>query len=135
MKERLNGHRVALRGTWEFLLTVIYTVWYHQMQQVKEGRGDQADRSSCNLALLTDLTCRWRTNLRSQHPSPSSPEMLPRRNYPFNCWWVAATADEVSRRPLSRWLLEQRVVLFRKEDGTPVALEDRCAHRWAPLSQ
>jgi hypothetical protein len=26
------------------------------------------------------------------------------------------------------------VVLFRKEDGTPVALEDRCVHRHLPLS-
>jgi len=26
------------------------------------------------------------------------------------------------------------VVLYRKKDGGPVALEDRCPHRWAPLS-
>jgi phenylpropionate dioxygenase-like ring-hydroxylating dioxygenase large terminal subunit len=58
-----------------------------------------------------------------------------KRNYPFNCWWVAATAAEVSRKPTCRWLLEQRIVLFRTEDGTLAALEDRCAHRWAPLSQ
>jgi len=56
------------------------------------------------------------------------------RNYPFNCWWAAAATDEVSRKPLSRWLLEQRVVLFRTAAGDPVALADRCAHRWAPLS-
>jgi phenylpropionate dioxygenase-like ring-hydroxylating dioxygenase large terminal subunit len=57
------------------------------------------------------------------------------RNYPFNCWWVAAAAEEVTRRPLCRWLLEQRVVLYRTEDGGIAALEDRCAHRRAPLSQ
>ena len=58
-----------------------------------------------------------------------------KRNYPFNCWWVAAIAEEVTSKPLSRWLLEQRVVLFRTKDGTVSALDDRCAHRWAPLSQ
>ena len=57
-----------------------------------------------------------------------------KRNYPFNCWWVGATTEEVTRKPISRWLLEQRVVLFRTEDGAVAALEDRCAHRWAPLS-
>ena len=56
------------------------------------------------------------------------------RNYPFNCWWAAAATDEVSRKPLSRWLLEQRVVLFRTAAGDPVALADRCAHRWAPYN-
>lgn len=55
-------------------------------------------------------------------------------NYPRNCWWVIATKAEVNRQPLGRILLGQPVVLFRKEDGTVVALEDRCAHRWAPLS-
>jgi phenylpropionate dioxygenase-like ring-hydroxylating dioxygenase large terminal subunit len=57
------------------------------------------------------------------------------RNYPSNCWWVAAMAEEVTRKPLCRWLLENRVVLYRALDGAIVALEDRCAHRWAPLSQ
>jgi phenylpropionate dioxygenase-like ring-hydroxylating dioxygenase large terminal subunit len=56
------------------------------------------------------------------------------RNFPLNCWWVAATAAEVTRTPLQRWLLERPVVLYRKEDGTAVALDDRCPHRWAPLS-
>ena len=58
----------------------------------------------------------------------------PLRNWPLNCWWVAATAAEVTTRPISRWLLEQRVALFRTEKGALSALEDRCAHRWAPLS-
>lgn len=55
--------------------------------------------------------------------------------YPSNCWWVAATTEEVTRAPLSRWLLDQRVVLFRTVANAVTALEDRCAHRWAPLSQ
>lgn len=57
-----------------------------------------------------------------------------RRNYPLNCWWVAAFADEVGRAPMSRWLLDTPVVLYRTEAGKIVALEDRCPHRQAPLS-
>ena len=56
-------------------------------------------------------------------------------NYPRNMWWVAAYSDEVTNKPISRWLLETPVVLYRLEDGTPAALYDRCPHRWAPLSE
>ncbi len=56
------------------------------------------------------------------------------RNYPYNCWWVAAFSDEVSRDPLGRWLLDMPVLLYRREDGTAVAVENRCPHRGAPLS-
>jgi phenylpropionate dioxygenase-like ring-hydroxylating dioxygenase large terminal subunit len=51
-----------------------------------------------------------------------------------NYWYVAASDDEVGRKPLRRILLGEPVVLFRTEDGTPVAFEDRCAHRHLPLS-
>ena len=57
------------------------------------------------------------------------------QNYPRDQWWVAATADEVTRTPLQRWILDYPVVLYRKEDGGIVALDDRCPHRWAPLSK
>ena len=56
-------------------------------------------------------------------------------NYPRNMWWVAARSDEIKEKPVSRWLLENPVVLYRLEDGTPAALYDRCPHRWAPLSE
>jgi phenylpropionate dioxygenase-like ring-hydroxylating dioxygenase large terminal subunit len=56
------------------------------------------------------------------------------RNYPYNCWWVAAFSDEITRDLLGRWLLDTPVLLYRREDGTPVALENRCPHRGAPLS-
>jgi phenylpropionate dioxygenase-like ring-hydroxylating dioxygenase large terminal subunit len=51
-----------------------------------------------------------------------------------NYWYVAASDSEVGRNPLGRMILGQPVVLFRTEAGTPVALEDRCAHRHLPLS-
>ena len=54
--------------------------------------------------------------------------------YLTNHWYVAAWHDEVGRALLARTILGRNVVFFRKEDGTPVALEDRCAHRRLPLS-
>jgi phenylpropionate dioxygenase-like ring-hydroxylating dioxygenase large terminal subunit len=50
-----------------------------------------------------------------------------------NHWYVAALAEEVGRQPLGRILLNEPVVLFRTEDGQPVAIEDRCSHRGFPL--
>ena len=52
-----------------------------------------------------------------------------------NSWYVAAWADQVSRELLGRVVLNQPIVLYRKEDGAPVALENRCAHRLMPLSE
>ncbi|MDB5570100.1 MAG: hypothetical protein JWN93_1283 [Hyphomicrobiales bacterium] len=52
-----------------------------------------------------------------------------------NAWYVAAWDREVTREPMARTYLNQPVTLFRREDGTPVALEDRCCHRHYPLSQ
>jgi len=52
-----------------------------------------------------------------------------------NCWYVAAPAHEIGRELLARTFLNTPVVLFRREDGTAVALEDRCSHRFLPLSK
>ena len=54
--------------------------------------------------------------------------------YVRNAWYVAAWDHEVKRDMMRRVLLDEPVVLFRRDDGTPVALEDRCCHRQAPLS-
>src|SRR3954465_7090763 len=51
-----------------------------------------------------------------------------------NCWYVAASVSELGRTLFSRTILGEPVVFFRTEDGTPVAFEDRCAHRHLPLS-
>jgi phenylpropionate dioxygenase-like ring-hydroxylating dioxygenase large terminal subunit len=50
-----------------------------------------------------------------------------------NCWYIAAESREIARQPFGRILLQEPVILYRREDGTPVALEDRCCHRRAPL--
>ena len=52
----------------------------------------------------------------------------------LNAWYVAAWSSEVSREPIRKVICEIPVALFRKIDGTAVALEDRCAHRGYPLS-
>lgn len=49
-------------------------------------------------------------------------------------WYAGAFSDELGRMLLARKLLDQALILFRKEGGGPVALEDSCAHRRLPLS-
>jgi vanillate O-demethylase monooxygenase subunit len=51
-----------------------------------------------------------------------------------NHWYVAASDREIASKPLGRIILGEPVVMFRAEDGAPVALEDRCPHRRLPLS-
>lgn len=52
-----------------------------------------------------------------------------------NCWYVAAWDHELlGDTLLSRTILDQSVLLYRKSDGVPVAIDNRCAHRRAPLS-
>lgn len=52
-----------------------------------------------------------------------------------NTWYVAALSSEVDGEALfKRRLLNIPVVLYRKADGSAVALHDRCPHRFAPLS-
>lgn len=52
---------------------------------------------------------------------------------PKNGWYVAAFCNGIGEDLLSRWILNQPVVLYRKADGTAVAVEGRCPHRHFPL--
>jgi len=55
--------------------------------------------------------------------------------FPRNFWYVAAWDDEVRRQELfRRTICNEPIVFYRREDGRPVALEDRCCHRHMPLS-
>jgi vanillate O-demethylase monooxygenase subunit len=54
--------------------------------------------------------------------------------YVRNAWYVAAWDHEITRSLKRRIVLDEPVVLFRTGSGQPVALEDRCCHRQAPLS-
>lgn len=54
--------------------------------------------------------------------------------YLRNAWYVAGWNHEITRALTARTILEENIVLYRKEDGTVVALEDACVHRKLPLS-
>jgi vanillate O-demethylase monooxygenase subunit len=55
--------------------------------------------------------------------------------YVRNAWYVACWSEEVAPgTPYPATILNERVVLRRLSDGTISALEDRCVHRFAPLS-
>lgn len=51
-----------------------------------------------------------------------------------NTWYVAAWAEELKETLLARIFLNEPVVLFRDTAGKAKALQDRCPHRFAPLS-
>ena len=52
-----------------------------------------------------------------------------------NAWYVAAWDREVEPgKILARTIIDQPLVIYRTKDGKLVALEDRCCHRFAPLS-
>lgn len=52
---------------------------------------------------------------------------------PRNQWYIAAWSSEVSRSPIERMILDEPVALYRRQDGSPVAVEGRCPHRSFPL--
>ena len=55
--------------------------------------------------------------------------------FPKNYWYVAAWDWEVRRQELfRRTICNVPIVFWRREDGVPAALEDRCCHRHVPLS-
>ncbi|HEX2042198.1 MAG TPA: aromatic ring-hydroxylating dioxygenase subunit alpha [Acidimicrobiales bacterium] len=49
-------------------------------------------------------------------------------------WYVACLSRELGGTPLARTVLGTPMALFRRADGRPVALVDRCPHRNVPLS-
>ena len=52
-----------------------------------------------------------------------------------NCWYVVAWEHELSAvEMLTRRVLDEPILLYRKSNGDVVALADRCCHRHAPLS-
>lgn len=52
-----------------------------------------------------------------------------------NAWYVGALPHEVGRSPLRRTMLGEQILLYRSEANEVIALEDRCPHRFAPLSR
>lgn len=54
--------------------------------------------------------------------------------YLRNSWHAAALSSEVADKPFARTLLDEPIVFFRTSAGKIVALQDKCPHRFAPLS-
>jgi vanillate monooxygenase len=52
----------------------------------------------------------------------------------LNQWYAAALGRELCDRPLARIFCDIPVAMFRTASGKAAALEDRCPHRYAPLS-
>lgn len=66
---------------------------------------------------------------------PTQPPAQEKAPYLMNAWYVAASSAEVGAGTLfARVLLDMPILFYRKQDGTPVALLDRCPHRFLPLS-
>ena len=52
-----------------------------------------------------------------------------------NTWYVAAHSEDLGREPFARTILNEPVLFYRTEDGRPVAMDNRCRHRLAPLDK
>jgi phenylpropionate dioxygenase-like ring-hydroxylating dioxygenase large terminal subunit len=50
-----------------------------------------------------------------------------------NGWYVVAWSDEVTGDLQNRLVLNKDILIYRGEDGEPVAMDNRCPHRFAPL--
>ena len=52
-----------------------------------------------------------------------------------NCWYIAALSTEGGRTLMDRTILGESMLLYRQQDGTPKAMQNRCPHRGMPLSK
>src|SRR5690242_13459630 len=69
-----------------------------------------------------------------QSSSNGPPHISPKTSgYLRNCWYVIAHSRELGEQLFRRRILDEPVLLYR-DGGDIVALEDRCPHRYAPLS-
>jgi phenylpropionate dioxygenase-like ring-hydroxylating dioxygenase large terminal subunit len=63
------------------------------------------------------------------------PDTFKLADWPRNCWYAAAYDVELKRQLLPRTIAGHNLVMYRRADGKPVALEDACWHRLLPLSK
>jgi vanillate O-demethylase monooxygenase subunit len=55
--------------------------------------------------------------------------------YLRNAWYVAGWSDDLADgKLLARTIMKEPIVFYRLPDGNVAALQDRCPHRFAPLS-
>jgi len=55
--------------------------------------------------------------------------------YLRNCWYVAGWSKDFDRVLKAEKFLNENIVIYRKKDGSPAALENACPHRKLPLSK
>lgn len=53
----------------------------------------------------------------------------------LQAWYALAYSDELGSDLVARTVCNHNIVCYRRTDGTPVALADRCPHRYLPLSR
>jgi len=59
----------------------------------------------------------------------------PQDSTPQGDWQCAAVSHDLpAHKPLAVTLDGKAIVLYRQANGAPVAMDDRCPHRWSPLS-
>lgn len=51
-----------------------------------------------------------------------------------NVWYVGGFTHELDDGPISRKICDREIVFYRTEEGNIAALDDRCPHRFVPLS-
>jgi phenylpropionate dioxygenase-like ring-hydroxylating dioxygenase large terminal subunit len=79
-------------------------------------------------------------NMTAQFPAIEASNARPQQElisggYLRNAWYVAAWSDDIADgRLVHRTIMDEPIVLYRKANGAVAAIEDRCAHRFAPLS-
>jgi len=61
---------------------------------------------------------------------------MTKRTHPLNAWYVAAWDHEIKKGSMmTREICNKPLMMYRKADGTAVAMDDACWHRLAPLSK
>jgi vanillate O-demethylase monooxygenase subunit len=63
------------------------------------------------------------------------PDTFKLADWPRNCWYAAAYDVELRHELLARTIAGRNLIMFRRGDGRPAALEDACWHRLMPLSR
>lgn len=56
-------------------------------------------------------------------------------SYIYGAWYVAGWASEFDEALRRVVMLEQAILMYRTSEGSVVALEDQCPHRFLPLSK
>ena len=75
------------------------------------------------------------TNGRANGDIRPAPDTFKLADWPRNCWYAAAYDVELKRELLGRRIGDHSLVMYRREDGKAVALENACWHRLMPLSE